>query len=393
MADARRPHVVMLVRNPYTHDSRVEKEAATLCGAGYSVTVVADAAPGLPLVEERAGTTVRRVMRRGPRIPAISFLAHELRLARVLRRLRPDALHAHDSNALVPVALASRGSGAPFVYDAHDLWLHRPRRQRSVLYHRAQNAYYALIERLAVPRARATLTVSPPIARHLAGRYRLGRVDLVPNYPDRPGVDRTLDLRQLSGLEGLSSDTRIVLYLGGLMGGRGIESLVRAVALVEGVHLVLLGAGHLADDLVALAASTGVGDRVHLAGPVPPDEVVAYARSADVGVSPIVPSCLNYAYSLPNKLFQYMAAAIPVVASDFPQVRDVVVRSGAGLVVDTTDPLAIAQGLRRVLRDPEAAAAMGAKGRTAVEREYNWSTSATALLEAYGRIVRAPPSR
>jgi glycosyltransferase involved in cell wall biosynthesis len=392
MPDDRGPHVVMLVRNPFTHDSRVEKEAATLHEAGYRVTVVADAAPGLPLHEVRDGTTVRRVPRRGPRIPGVSFLAHELRLARVLRRLRPDVLHAHDSNALVPVALAARRTGAPFVYDAHDLWLHRPRRQRSVLYHRAQNAWYGLIERLVVPRAQATLTVSPPIAAHLAAEYRLGSVDLVPNYPDRPDDDRRLELRQLAGVD-VPADARIVLYLGGLMGGRGIESLVHAVATIQDVHLVLLGAGHLAADLETLAADLGAAERVHVAGPVPPDEVVAYARSADIGVSPIVPSCLNYRYSLPNKLFQYMAAAIPVVASDFPQVRDIVIGAGAGLVVDTTDPTRIATAVRTLLADRAAALEMGRNGRRAVEREYNWATSARALLEAYGRIVRGPASR
>ncbi len=383
-------HVVMLVRNPYTHDSRVEKEAATLRDAGYRVTVVADAGRGLPLVEERSGTSVRRVERRGPRIPGISFVAHEVRLARILRSLRPDLLHAHDSNALVPVALASRWTGAPFVYDAHDLWLHRPRRQRSELYHRAQNGYYGVIERIAVPRARATLTVSRPIAEHLAVTYRLPVVHLVPNYPDQPGDDRRFELRGRPGLETLPADRPIVLYLGGLMGGRGIEFLVRAMASIDGAHLVLLGAGHLADDLLALAEATGSADRVHIVGPVPPDEVVGYARSADIGVSPIVPSCLNYRYSLPNKLFQYMAAAIPVVASDFPQVRDVVVGSGAGVVVDTANPAEIASAVRRLLDDPATAGAMGLKGRRAVEREYNWSTSAAALLEAYGRIVRVP---
>lgn len=392
MAEVRGPHVVMLVRNPFTHDSRVEKEAATLHGAGYRVTVVADAAAGLPLLEVRDGTTVRRVPRRGPRIPGVSFLAHELRLARILGRLQPDVLHAHDSNALVPIALAAGRTGAPFVYDAHDLWLHRPRRQRSVLYHRAQNAFYGLIERLTIPRARATLTVSPPIAVHLADRYGLDRVDLVPNYPDRPGEDRRLELRQLPGVD-VPAGARVVLYLGGLMGGRGIEFLVHAVATIEDVHLVLLGAGHLADDLATLAAGIGAADRVHVAGPVPPDEVVAYARSADVGVSPIVPSCLNYRYSLPNKLFQYMAAGIPVVASDFPQVRDIVIGAGAGFVVDTAQPVRIAEAIRTLLADRDAATEMGRNGRRAVEREYNWATSARALLEAYGRIVRGPSNR
>ena len=377
----------MLVRNPYTHDSRVEKEAATLRDAGYRITVVADAAAGLPEREERDGTTVRRVARVGPRIPGLSYLLHEWRLSRLLTRMRPDIIHAHDSNALLPVAIAARRLGRPFVYDAHDLWLHRPRRMRSRLYHGLQNGYYGVIERLLVPRAAATITVSQPIADHLARRYGLARVDLVPNYPERPTTVERRDIRGLPGAGGLLPSAPIILYLGGLMGGRGIEYLVRSMKEVPQAHLVLLGSGHQAAELADEALAIGVGDRVHVLPPVPPEQVIGYAASATIGVSPIVDSCLNYRYSLPNKLFQYMAAGLAVVASDFPQVRDVIVGSGAGLVTDTRSPQMIARALSTLLADPDAARAMGERGRAAVDARYNWATSARALLAVYGRIV------
>ena len=380
-------HVAMLVRNPFTHDSRVEKEAATLRDAGYRVTVMADAAPAQPEREEKDGIAVRRMARRGPRIPGVSFMLHEWRLGRALTALRPDVLHAHDSNALLPVGIAARSLRRPFVYDAHDLWLHRPRRQRSRLYHTLQNAFFGIIERLFVPRAAVTLTVSAPIARHLEHRYRLARVELVPNYPERPGATVRREIRELEGLAHVPPSAPIVLYLGGLMGGRGIEYLARSMADVPAAHLVLLGSGHQGPELVAEARRTGVDERVHIIPPVPPEEVVDHASSATIGVSPIVPSCLNYEYSLPNKLFQYMAAGIPVVASDFPQVREVVVGSDAGLVVDTQRPEAIAAALNELLGDRDAALAMGERGRKAVEERYNWSTSAAALLAAYGRII------
>ena len=132
-----------------------------------------------------------------------------------------------------------------------------------------------------------------------------------------------------------------MLYLGGLMAGRGLEQLVDAIALVPEAQLVLLGDGVEEGRLLERAAASGAS--VLVLPPVPPELVEAYASSAAVGVSPIVPSCLNYRYSLPNKLFQYMAAGIPVVASDFRQVREVVEGSGSGVVVDTTRPEAIAR--------------------------------------------------
>jgi glycosyltransferase involved in cell wall biosynthesis len=381
----RHHHVAMLVRNPYTHDSRVEKEARTLVRAGHRVTIVADADAGLPARESRDGAEIHRVARRGPPIPGVRFVMHEWRLARRLAALRPTVLHAHDTNALVPVALAARRLRIGYVYDAHDLWLGRPRRGRGRLYFHLSQLYHRLVERVLVPRAAAALTVSSPIAGHLRRRYRLPVVHLVPNYPDLPtSSSGRRELRDLPGGEAIDPDRALVLYLGGLMGGRGLEQLVDAIGLMPDVQLAMLGSGAEEEPLRARAAALGAS--VVVLAPVPPDLVEAYAASADVGVSPIVPSCLNYRYSLPNKLFQYMAAGIPVVASDFRQVREVVRGSGSGLTVDTTRPESIAIGIRRVLADPAEAAAMGGRGRAAVRDRYHWARAAAVLLEVYERI-------
>jgi glycosyltransferase involved in cell wall biosynthesis len=387
------PRVSMLVLNRYTNDTRVEKEAATLTGAGYRVTVVAEAGPGLPPTEVRDGVEVVRVTRRRSGLPVLRLFAYARQLEEVLVAGRPDILHAHDSNALLPVGRAARRLGIPFVYDAHDLWTGRPRRGRSRLYFAASQLYFRILERRLLPRAAAHLTVSPPIARYLERAYRLPEVTLVPNYAPAGAAAERLELRSLPGGEGIPEGAETVLYLGGLMAERGIEQLVRAIPLVDGAHLVLLGDGALAGEVRRLAAELGVGERVHLLAPVPSDEVVAYAASATVGVSPIIPSCLNYRYSLPNKLFQYMAAGIPVVASDFEQVRAVVGGSEAGLTVDMTDPSAIASALRTLLADPSARTRMGANGRAAIATSFNWGHSAQALLGVYRSLAAPTGSR
>ena len=387
MPDRAAPHVAMLVRNPYTHDSRVEKEAATLRDAGYRVTVVADAAPGLPEAEVTDGVTVMRVPRAIGSIPGARYMAHDMKLAGVLTALHPAVLHAHDSNALLPVGLAASRLQVPFVYDAHELWLHRPQRGHHRIYHEASRAYYAALQRWLVPRASAVLTVSPPIQRHLARVYRVP-VDLVPNYPvlGQPAIAGPLRARLGSGVP---EEAPIILHLGGMMATRGLEELLTSMRGVEQAHLVFLGGGDSAP-LLQLARELDIIDRVHILPPVRPTEVEAYAAAADVGVVTTQPIGLNNRYSLPNKLFQYMVAGIAVLASDFPQVREVVLGSGAGLVADTQRPDAIADALNDLLRDRATRRAMGTRGRAAIEEQYNWSTSASALLAAYGRTASEP---
>ncbi len=375
--------VTMCVHNPYTHDTRVEKEARTLSGAGFSVTVVCEAAAGLPSLEERDGIRIVRVARSRPSIPVWRFLRYGRVFERALVETRPQILHAHDSDALGPVAAAARRLGVPFVYDAHELWLGQGRRGRSWLYFAAMSVFFSILERRLIPQSAAQMTVSPPIARWLERRYHLQHVELVPNYPEARPVSRH-ELRTRIDPQSLPHGAPIVLYLGGLMEARGLEALVRSIPwLQSGAHLVLMGRGPLGGNLRRLAAELGVDQRVHLLTPVPPGEVIDWASSADIGVSPLMPSSLNNRYSLGNKLFQYLAAGLPVVASDFPQVREVVVGSEAGLCVDTTDPRQIAAAIDNLLADQDRRAVMGRNARRAVEMRYNWDVAARTLLEVY----------
>lgn len=382
----------MLLRNPYTHDTRVEKEARSLRLAGYEVTIVAEAGEGLPRRETKDGIAVIRVPRRARRIRFLRYLVQRHDLVRALERTRPDIIHAHDTDTLEPVARVARRMSVPFVYDAHDLWLGRLFRGRSRPYVWLFKAFYGWIERTYLPRAAAWITVSEPIARHLERTYRIGPVQVVANVPERDeGALEARQLRDLPGAERVAPEAPIVLYVGGVMSGRGIEGVVEALPEVPAAHMVFLGGGggpH-APAILELAARLGVADRVHLLPPVPPDEVIPYAASATIGVSAAIPTCLNYAYSMPNKLFQPMAAGIPVLASDFPQVNAVVAGSEAGVTVDMTRPAEIAAALRAVIDDPQRAAEMGRNGRRAVEERYNWDVAGGLLVEIY-RGIRPP---
>jgi glycosyltransferase involved in cell wall biosynthesis len=209
----------------------------------------------------------------------------------------------------------------------------------------------------------------------------------VPNYPVETGEIAPRDLRDQPGAEAIPVNVAVVLYVGGIMAHRGVEELLDAMTSIPDAHLVCLGAGGgITPTIEDEIRRRGLEDRVHLVRPVPSEDVVPYASSATVGVSIVQPASLSYRLALPNKLFQYMAAGIPVVASDFPDVKGVVEGSGAGVVVDPTDPRAVAAAIRRLIDDPSLARSMGAAGRRAVRERFNWDRSAQELLRGYGTI-------
>lgn len=377
----------MLVRNAYTNDTRVEREAATLADAGLLVTVVGEGADGLPPSERQDGVHVIRVRRRGPSVPGLRFLSHLWRLQRTVARTRPDVLHAHDTDALQVIGPLARRMGVPVVFDAHELWLGRSARGRGTLYHRLAQAYYGWIERRHLPRASAVMVANPPIADVLERTYGLSHVYSVPNYPSERGAVDRRELRSLPGGDAVPAGARIVLYVGAISPERGIESLVDAMPLVPMAQLVFLGGGGLEPEIRRRVVERGIDERTHFLGMVPSAEVVPYAASATVGILSTVPTNLNNQLALPNKIFQYMAASLPVVASDYPQIRDVVEGSHAGVVYDPRDVEALAAAIRIYTDDPERAARDGANGRRAITEHFHWDASAATLLEIYRTVL------
>jgi glycosyltransferase involved in cell wall biosynthesis len=161
-----------------------------------------------------------------------------------------------------------------------------------------------------------------------------------------------------------------------------------AVALLpDDMQARLIVAGRVDPSLMeSLAAEGTLSDRIDVVGWVDPPAVSALLRQARVGLCVLHPTPA-YVESVPTKLFEYMAAGIPVIASDFRSWRRVVKESGCGLLVDPLDPAAIAQAAVALLSDPEAAHEMGMRGRAEVESRYNWEREGERLVECYEALM------
>jgi glycosyltransferase involved in cell wall biosynthesis len=187
----------------------------------------------------------------------------------------------------------------------------------------------------------------------------------------------------------LEPATRVVLYQGGFSRDRGIEQLIEAIDAVPGAVLVLLGYGYLEDELRDRAAASA--GRVRILPAVPPTELLDWVASADVVAMPIQPTTLNHRLTTPNKLFEAMAAGVPVVASDLPGMAPTVRETGCGLVCDPTDPEAVAAAIRAILdASPEDRAAYRARALGAAHVTYNWESQVSLLLDEYGRLTGVP---
>lgn len=235
----------------------------------------------------------------------------------------------------------------------------------------------------------ALVTVSEPYAEVL--ERTVGRpVDaIVRNCPPRwtpPEPASRIFHEQL----GLDPADRVVLYLGQVAPGRGIELLIEAIGAIDRAVLVVAGYGPTYGECHELAAGKPHAERIHFLPGVPPSEIPAMNAAADVAAVPIQPTTLNHRLTTPTKLYDAIGAGTPVVATDLPGMAPVVRETGCGVVFPAGSVAGLTAAIRELLQAPPARRReMREACLIAAHEQYNWETQAEQLQGLYRRLVSA----
>jgi glycosyltransferase involved in cell wall biosynthesis len=303
------------------------------------------------------------------------------RLAYAVAMAEPfDVFHAHDLNTLLPAAAAARRTGRPLVYDSHELYPDVSGLSRK------ERFIWRRIEPRLIRRATHVITVCESIAGELVRRYRIAPPTVLLNCPPAVALAETGPTNLLRARAGLTeADGPVVLYQGGFAPGRGIDALIDASVHLERGVLVLMGWGPIEDDLARQIERLGMQGKVRIIAPVSRAELLPHTAGADVGVIPYQPVGLNNYYTTPNKLFEYIAAGLPIAASAVPELQRFLGDHDVGLTFDPYDPRAIASTINRMLSDAELLAQMRASA-TAAATVLNWEHEQVKLVRLYQEL-------
>ncbi|MCW7755282.1 glycosyltransferase [Desulfobotulus sp. H1] len=312
-----------------------------------------------------------------------SFLSFYKNVNNALQFTPYDIYHAHDLNTLPVAWYLSRKHRGKLIYDSHELYVDRNKLVPSSW---MWKFILRRIEKFLSRRCNAVFTVNESLALELKKKYKLKMPGVIMNTPasfannEIPlmGNDR---LRRNAGVP---EDKKLVVYVGGITFNRGLEALIRSLLYLPDCYLVCMGYGTDAykKSLLKLVSEIGVQDRFSFFGPVPGREVIHYATGADLGVAPIANACKSYFLCSPNKLFEYMNAGLPVIASNFPELEKVVLGHAIGFTFDPENPLDIAAQARKILDNPDMAAKMR-KNALKSSGFYNWGNESKKLLSIY----------
>lgn len=358
MPDAAAPRVLFALVGDVRGSSRALRQLRVLAGLGLRVEALTFG----PDAEHDPidGVELTVLPRPGGRGPAFFWAAHRLFLREA--RKRPAAVyHASDLYVLPALVAAKRQHGGSVVLDARELYPHVDATAGKPWATWA----WAALERRFLPHTDAVLTVNRSIAERMTETYGIAPPVVVHNVPERRSVPRSDALRERLGIP---ERQRIVLYQGLVRAARGLERLVDAMRDVPEAALVVIGDGPAKAALQA-QASEHLGGRAHFLPHTPPDALLRLTASADLGVHVPEPVTESIRLALPNKLFEYLAAGLPVVVADIPEMRRVVEGFGVGLVVDPYDRDGLAAAIRRALSDEAARA--------------RWRANAPAVFETF----------
>jgi len=336
--------VCIVVLNTFTGDSRVEKTARTLACAGADVSVIALRSPGLPHEQRRDGYRIYRPTTAGRRgrktvfARAALFLRFLVRARRFVREA--EVVWCNDLGAVVMARLwaITMLRKRRWIYDSHEFAINDcPNESRLSVFSKW------VLERLCIGVADEVVCVSPSIADEYARLYGIARPHLVLNCPPFEERARSDRLRQALGLR---LEQTLFLYQGILSRGRGIEVALDAFESMtdDSVVLVIMGSGEL-ELLIRERASRSSRIRFHPA--VSLAELPDWTGSADCGLILTEDSCLNHMWCLPNKLFQYLMAGVPVIAFGTLEVQRFVERNQIGIIAEPSDSSGLASAVRQ----------------------------------------------
>jgi len=348
-------------------DQRVQKVCQTLHDAGYSVFLIGRKSKNsAPLVRPYKTYRIKTFFAKN----FLGIAEWNIRLFFKLLLTKKDILLANDLDTLLANYLASKFSDIKLVYDSHELFTEIP----ELINRPKVQGFWMQIEKFIFPKLKNVYTVCSSIADYYKDKYKVP-VSVVRNLPFK---------KERTALGNFNFDTKnkkIVLYQGALNEGRGIELLFDAMPLLPDWLFVIAGDGTITRALKEQVIQKSISEKVIFLGRLLPRDLAKLTALADVGISVEEDMGMSYHFALPNKMFDYIHARIPVLVSDLPEMKKIITDYKVGEVVRERTPQSIAEQLEKISNIPKTTWRFD----EAIDK-LNWQKESVKLLDIYRNL-------
>ncbi len=370
--------IIISVTSDLVTDQRVQRAAGTLKEAGYQVMLVGRVlSDSIEMKGKRFRITRFKLwVNKGP----FFYLNYNLRLFWYLLWNQADILLSNDLDTLPANFLVSKIKGIPLVYDSHEYFTGVPElSQRPKV-----KAIWKRIESFIVPKIQYAYTVNSSIAQLYEDEYKI-KFNVIRNMPEVKFQIRT-DLDIIKRELRLPSDKATIILQGaGINIQRGAEEAVQAMQYVENAILLIIGSGDVIPALKLMVVELRLNEKVKFEPKKSPSELFLYTLCADLGLSLDKNTNLNYRFSLPNKIFDYIQAGVPILASDLPEVKKIIEGYNIGCISPDHNIKNLATLMNKMIDNKEMRLTWQ-ENLKAASQELNWDHEKSKLLSIFSSI-------
>jgi glycosyltransferase involved in cell wall biosynthesis len=361
-----KPRVIVSVTSDLVTDQRVNRSCKALLKQGFEVVLVGRELPGSGPVEDRNYKIVRFKLpfTKGP----LFYAFYSIRLFIFLFTNKADVFFANDLDTLPANYFASKFKKVKLIYDSHEYYTGVPELENRKLV----KGIWQFFEKIIFPKLTTIITVNDSIAELYEKEYQK-KLIVIRNVPFALSADKkNKSQEELRKQLGLPLDKKLIILQGaGINVERGAEEAVEAMQFCDNIVLIILGGGDVMQSLLGLVNKFQLQNKVKFFKRMPYTEMMQYTMACDIGLSFDKNTNLNYRFSLPNKLFDYIQAGIPVLASRLPEVEKIINGYSIGSFIENHEPAHIANKLKSILLD-EITLGQWKKNVQLAAAELNW---------------------
>ncbi|MGM0612116.1 MAG: glycosyltransferase, partial [Bacteroidota bacterium] len=308
----------------------------------------------------------------------LMYLEFQIRLFIWLISHKGSFFWSNDLDTVLPGLIVAKIRNAPIIQDSHEYFTGVP----ELIHTPLKRKIWKALERFCYPKVDELVTVNQSIAQLFEKEYKR-KVHVIRNVPEKVSIPTPRSRQEL----GIPSDKHILLMQGaGINVQRGAEELVLSMEYIPDAILYIIGSGDVFGKLKNLVKNKKLHNKVKFLNRMPYKELLEHTRIADIGFSLDKPLSINYKLSLPNKLFDYIQAHTPIIASDIPEVKHIIKEYNIGLIINSHKPEVIAENIQAALQDKERYQKWQENLKFAAEK-LTWKNEKQILLELLRKYV------
>jgi glycosyltransferase involved in cell wall biosynthesis len=357
--------ILISVTNDLTTDQRVEKTCEVLSEIGYDVLLVGrKLKKSLPIQRNYETIRFRLLFNKG----FLFYAEFNIRLFIFLLFTKKDLLFSNDLDTLLPNYIIGKLQNKKLVFDSHELFSEIP---ELVNKQQVKNVWLYL-EKTIIPKLKNVITVSDSIKNHYHNLYGISPI-VVRNIPKIKKISQ-------KNFEIDAKGKKVILYQGSVNIGRGIELMIDTMALLDEYLFIVIGDGDILEQLKEKVSNLSLHNKVKFLGERTPEELKKLTPNATIGMSLEEDLGLNYRYALPNKIFDYLHANVPVIIADLPEMRALIKRYQVGEILTERTPKTLAKTIVSMTNNSYE------KELKTAKKELNWSKEKEKLISIFSKL-------